>query len=106
MMWFRQTAAVLLLNLRTIPERLGSSAVAIIGIAAVVVVFVSILSISAGFSAAMAGSGSAGRAIIVGKGADTELTSNVDGAEVTIIKDAPGIRREGSGTLASAELYV
>ena len=46
------------LNLRTIPQRLGSSAVAIIGIAGVVVVFVSVLSIAAGFAAAMQGSGS------------------------------------------------
>ena len=46
------------LNLRTIPARLSSSAVAIVGIAGVVVVFVSVLSIAAGFSAAMQGSGS------------------------------------------------
>ena len=58
--WLRQTAAVMALNLRTIPARLSSSAVAIIGIAGVVVVFVSVLSIAAGFSAAMQGSGSPG----------------------------------------------
>ena len=51
--WLRQTLAVMALNLRTIPARLSSSAVAIIGIAGVVVVFVSVLSIAAGFSAAM-----------------------------------------------------
>jgi putative ABC transport system permease protein len=65
MNWIRQTVAVLFLNLRTIPARLGSSAVAIIGIAGVVIVFVSVLSISAGFSAAMKGSGSTERAIIM-----------------------------------------
>ena len=48
MVLIRQTLAVMLLNLRTIPARLGSSSVAIIGIAGVVVVFVSVLSISAG----------------------------------------------------------
>ena len=53
--WLRQTVAVMALNVRTIPARLGSSAVAIIGIAGVVVVFVSVLSIAAGFSAAMQG---------------------------------------------------
>src|ERR671925_640510 len=51
----RQMTAVIALNLRTIPARLSSSAVAIIGIAGVVVVFVSVLSIGAGFSAAMRG---------------------------------------------------
>ena len=53
--WIAQTVAVTALNLRTIPQRLGSSGVAIVGIAGVVVVFVSVLSIAAGFTAAMRG---------------------------------------------------
>ena len=43
--WLKQTIAVMLLNLRMLPGRLGSSSVAIIGIAGVVVIFVSVLSI-------------------------------------------------------------
>ena len=106
MRWLRQTIAVLILNLRTVPNRLGSSAVAIIGIAGVVIVFVSVLSISAGFSAAMTGAGSASRALVLGNGADTELTSGLDGTEATVIKQAPGIRHDGDKTLASAEFYI
>ena len=94
------------LNLRTIPARLSSSAVAIIGIAGVVVVFVSVLSIAAGFGAAMQGSGSPGRALVMRSGADTELTSGLEGTDVDVIKQAPGIRRDGATPLASAELYV
>ena len=56
--WIGQTIAVTALNLRTIPQRLGSTGVAIVGIAGVVIVFVSVLSIASGFTAAMAGSGS------------------------------------------------
>jgi putative ABC transport system permease protein len=104
--WIKQTLAVIALNLRTIPARLSSSAVAIVGIAGVVVVFVSVLSIGAGFAAAMQGSGSATRALVLRTGADTELTSGLEGPDVDVIKQAPGIRREGSGPLASAELYV
>jgi putative ABC transport system permease protein len=85
---------------------LSSSAVAIVGIAGVVVVFVSVLSIGAGFAAAMQGSGSAARALVMRTGADTELTSGLEGPDVDVIKQAPGIRRDGSGPLASAELYV
>jgi putative ABC transport system permease protein len=96
----------MLLNLRTIPARLGSSSVAIIGIAGVVVVFVSVLSISAGFNAAMTGSGSPGRAIVLRAGSDTELTSAVDGVEAGIIKQAPGIAKDGDITLATADLFV
>ena len=106
MKWIAQTAAIIALNFRTIPARLSSSAVAIIGIAGVVVVFVSVLSIGAGFAAAMQGSGSPGRALVMRSGADTELTSGLDGPDVDVIKQAPGMRRNGSGPLASAELYV
>ena len=102
----RQVAAVMALNLRTIPARLSSSAVAITGIAGVVIVFVSLLSIGAGFAAAMQGSGSPARALILRSGADTELTSGLDGPEVDVIKQAPGIRRDASGPRASAELYA
>jgi putative ABC transport system permease protein len=103
---FRQTITVIALSLRTIPARLSSSAVAIIGIAGVVVVFVSVLSIGAGFATAMQGSGSPGRALVLRSGADTELTSGLQGAEVDVIKQAPGVRRDASGPRASAELYV
>jgi putative ABC transport system permease protein len=102
----RQTLTVLMLNLRTIPGRLSSSAVAIVGIAGVVVVFVSVLSIAAGFSAAMQGSGSPRRALVMRSGADSELTSGLGGADVEVIKQAPGISRDGQNALVSAELYV
>jgi len=106
MRWLRQTIAVMALNLRTIPRRLSSSAVAIIGIAGVVVVFVSVLSIAAGFAAAMQGSGSPARALVMRSGADSEMTSGLDGPAVDIIKQAPGIQHDGSTAMASAELYV
>jgi putative ABC transport system permease protein len=106
MRWIAQTIAVLLLNLRTIPARLGSSSVAVVGIAGVVVVFVSVLSIATGFSAAMRGSGSASRALVMRTGADSEMTSGLGGQETDIIKQAPGIRKDGQTPLAAAELYL
>ena len=106
MNWLSQTLAVLALNIRTIPGRLSSSGVAIVGIAGVVVVFVSVLSIAAGFAAAMQGSGSPNRALVMRSGADSEMTSGLGGADVDIIKQAPGLRRTGQTALASAELYV
>lgn len=104
--WIGQTLAVTALNLRTIPQRLGSSGVAIVGIAGVVIVLVSVLSIAAGFSAAMQGSGSPSRALVMRSGADSELTSGLGGTEVDVIKQAPGLRRDGQTAVASAELYV
>jgi putative ABC transport system permease protein len=104
--WLNQTIAVTALNLRTIPQRLGSTGVAIVGIAGVVIVFVSVLSIGAGFTAAMRGSGSASRALVMRSGADSEMTSGLTGPEVEVIKQAPGARRDGQSALASAELFV
>jgi putative ABC transport system permease protein len=104
--WLAETAAVMALNARTIPARLGSSGVAIVGIAGVVVVFVSVLSISTGFAAAMRGSGSPSRALVMRSGADSEMTSGLSAESVDVIKQAPGIRRDGQVPLASAELYV
>jgi putative ABC transport system permease protein len=101
-----QTFAVTMLNLRTIPQRLGSSGVAIVGIAGVVIVLVSVLSIAQGFSAAMEQSGSDNRALVMRSGADSEMTSGLGAPEVDIIKQAPGLRRNGQTAVASAELYV
>jgi putative ABC transport system permease protein len=104
--WIAQTIAVTALNLKTIPQRLASSTVAIVGIAGVVVVLVSVLSIAQGFTAAMRDSGSASRALVMRSGADSEMTSGLAGAAVDVIKQAPGMRRDGQAALASAELFV
>jgi putative ABC transport system permease protein len=106
MNFLKQTLAVTLLNLRTIPQRLGSSGVAIVGIAGVVIVLVSVLSIAQGFGAAMEQSGSDVRALVMRSGADSEMTSGLGPTEVDIIKQAPGLRRTGQTPVASAELYV
>jgi putative ABC transport system permease protein len=95
-----------MLNLRTIPQRLGSSGVAIVGIAGVVIVLVSVLSIAQGFSAAMEQTGSPSRALVMRSGADSEMTSGIAAPEVDIIKQAPGLKRDGKTAIASAELYV
>jgi putative ABC transport system permease protein len=104
--FIKQTIAVTMLNLRTIPQRLGSSGVAIVGIAGVVIVLVSVLSIAQGFTAAMEQSGADNRALVMRSGADSEMTSGLAAPEVDIIKQAPGLRREGQTGVASAELYV
>ena len=104
--WLAETLAVSALSVRTIPERLSSSAVAVVGIAGVVVVFVAVLSIGEGFQAAMIGAGSPSRAIVMRSGADSEMASGLSGANADLIKQAPGLLREGNRPVASAELYV
>src|SRR5690606_30565627 len=46
------------------------------------------------------------RALVMRSGADSEMTSGITGPEADIIKQAPGIRRDGQAPLASSELYV
>lgn len=101
-----QIVAITLVNLRSIPQRLGSSAVAIIGIAGVVVVFVSVLSIAQGFRAAMTTAGDPRTAIILRAGTDSEMSSGLSREQTQIVKDAPGLARNAKGPVASAELFV
>ena len=102
----KQIFAVTVLNLRTIPQRLSSSVVAVVGIAGVVVVLVAVLSIAEGFNASMQGAGAPDRALVMRSGADTEMTSGLEGAETDVVKQAPGLLRDGQTALASAELFV
>ena len=104
--WLSQIASVTLFNLRTIPERKGAAIAAGVGIAGVVAVFVGVLSIAAGFRAAMSVSGADDVAIVLRHGADTEMTSGLSREETRIVADAPGLARNADGPLASAELFV
>ena len=106
MSWLTQIGTVTLLNLRTIPRRLGSSTVAIVGIAGVVIVFVAVLSMAQGFFNAMNSAGSPDRALVMRSGADDEMTSGLTGPQTDIVKQAPGILRDGQRAIASAELFV
>jgi putative ABC transport system permease protein len=104
--WLSQTLAVSALSVRTIPQRASSSAVAMVGIAGVVIVFVAVLSIGEGFRAAMADASAPDRAIVMRTGADSEMTSTLPGGEVQLIEQAPGLLRASNRPIASAELYV
>jgi putative ABC transport system permease protein len=106
MSFFTQVLAVSWLSVKTIPQRLGSSAVAVVGIAGVVIVFVAVLSMAQGFYAAMTSAGSPDRALVLRTGADDEMTSGLGGPEADIIKEAPGIRHDGNRVLAAPELFV
>lgn len=106
MSFFKQAFTVIVLGLYTIPQRLSSAGVAVVGIAGVVVVLVGVLSIAEGFERAMVNAGRPDRAIVMRQGADSELSSGIGGPEVDIIKQASGVRKDGAVSLASAEMFV
>ena len=101
-----QIVTVTSVNLRSIRERLGSSIVAMVGIAGVVVVFLGVLSIAEGFKAAMATVGDPQTVIVMRAGSDTEMTSGLSGDTARLIMDTPGLARNEHGPIASPELFV
>jgi len=101
-----QIIAVTWLNLRNLPQRIGSSVVAVVGVAAVVLVFAAVLSMAKGFERTMIAAGSDDTAIIMRSGSTSELNSGLSNEQVLIIADAPGVLKDGDRTIMSAELYV
>lgn len=82
---------------RSIAIRKGSSAMAVFGIALVVVVFVVMLSLAEGFQRAVATSGSPDNIIILRKGADAELQSQVRRDLGRIIAEMPVVAVSAEG---------
>jgi putative ABC transport system permease protein len=101
-----QIFAVTGVNLRSIGQRIGSSSVAIVGIAGVVLVFVGVLSIAEGFKAAMTDVGDRQTVIVMRAGSDTEMTSGFGHETTRIVMDKPGVMRDENGPVASPELFV
>ena len=106
MNWLSQVLAVTAVTLRSIPQRIGSATVAVIGIAGVVIVFTAVLSIAEGFRAAMRGTGDPRTVIVLRSGSDTEMTSGFGGDDVKLIAQAPGVEQGPQGPLSSPELFV
>lgn len=104
--WLSQVFAVTGLNLRTIGQRKGASAAAVVGIAGVVSVFVAVLSIAEGFKKTLTSTASPDTAIVLRAGADSEMSSGLGRESTQIIKEARGVRVDNGRPVASAELYV
>jgi ABC-type antimicrobial peptide transport system permease subunit len=94
-------------SLRSIMIRRGSSAMAIAGIALVVIVFVTLLSLAAGFRKAVSSSGSDQNILVLRKGADAELQSQVSRDCFSIISAMPIVASSPTGnTLSVAESVI
>src|SRR5436309_490710 len=103
----RQVAAITLLNLRNLPQRVGTSLVVIVGIAGVVGVLVSVLAMAEGFRYTLASTGRDDRVIMLRAGSDAEMSSGVDRDQATLLAALPGVARDAAGRpQASAELVV
>ena len=102
-----QVREITLMNLRSIPERLGPSLVIVVGIAGVVGVLVALLSMSSGLDETLGSGGRTDQVVITRGGSNGEQASFPAIGSATLIKQDPGIARAEDGTpLASSELIV
>jgi putative ABC transport system permease protein len=93
----REVRAVTAMSLRSVPQRLASSSVIVIGIAGVVGVLVSVLGMAMSFSDLLTSTGHADRAILLRAGAGVEVSSVLGTDEALTIMDKPGVARDAAG---------
>jgi len=97
----------LIYNLRSVMQRPVSTSFTALGIGLVVAVFIGMLALANGFRAALARTGSDRNALILRRGADSELASGIDRATASILASSPHVAAGSDGRpLASAEVYV
>jgi putative ABC transport system permease protein len=104
----RQTRSVIRIGIATIPQRLGSSAVVVVGIAGVVGVLVALLAMGAGFEQILKQTGADDTVIVLHSGAESEATSTLDNDTVGIISQAPQVLRgaDGQPVVSGEQLIV
>jgi putative ABC transport system permease protein len=101
---FRQIVALTAMGLRAIPDRLGASLVIVIGMALVVAVTTSILSMSVGFMRSVHNTGRVDRVIVLSRDSQYEFASAISRDNVLTLADAPGIKLGRDGKpIVSAE---
>jgi putative ABC transport system permease protein len=103
----RQIGIVSLINFRSLRLRLWRSLVIVVGMACVIGVLLSMLSLTEGMLAAYLKTGDPGRVLVVQAGAQNEGNSSVPRDQARLIMDAPGIARAADGSpLADPQLNV
>ncbi|WP_111641855.1 ABC transporter permease [Marinimicrobium alkaliphilum] len=101
-----QIGTVCAMNIRNLPKRLGSSAVAVFGVACVVGVFIGVLSMASGFQRTMTMAGADDTAIVMRSGSTSELSSGLSHEETQLVTQLPGVLQRDGQAVSSAELYV
>ena len=93
----RQTVAITAINLRSIPQRVGTSLVICVGIAGVVAVLTTVLAMATGLESTLSNSARDDRAIVLRSGSLAEALSTVSRDDLVAIEAAPGIVRTADG---------
>jgi putative ABC transport system permease protein len=94
-------------NVRSVRQRPVSTALTALGIGLVVAVFIGMLALANGFATALTRTGSEQNVLVLRKGADSEMASNLDRDAVSALTSSPHVARGADGrALASPEVYV
>jgi len=94
-------------NVRSVVQRPVSTALTALGVGLVVAVFIGMLALANGFSAALAKTGSKQNVIVLRKGADSELSSGLGRDVSSIIAADPHVATGADNRpLVSPEVYV
>ncbi len=103
----QQVWSVTRIGIATIPQRLGSSSVVVVGIAGVVAVLVALLAMAQGFALTLKQTGTDDTAIVMRAGSQTELNSVIDHDTATLVSQASQVQHGAEGqAIASPELVV
>ena len=103
----RQVGTVLQIIVGTMRARAGASLVAVVGVASVVGVLVTVLAMGQSFQKMLSATGRADRAVVLSKGASFEGSSSLSRATALTIIQSPGVRKLPSGApLASMEMLA
>lgn len=102
-----QTRSVAAVGISTLGQRIGSSAVIVVGIAGVVGVLVALLAMAEGYAQTLRNSGSLDTAIVMRGASANEVSSSLSREDLVQIEQAPGVARNGKGEpIVSAETVV
>jgi putative ABC transport system permease protein len=102
----RQILAITATNVRSIPLRLGSSMVIVIGMGGVVGVLIPIIAMSMAFKSTIQGDARTDRAIVLSRIATEEDISSLSRDDVARIANAPEVRRDARGQPIASEEVV
>lgn len=94
-------------NVRSVLQRPVSTALTALGIALVVAVFIGMLALANGFRAALTRTGSDRNALVLRRGADSELSSGISRETASILAASPHVAVGADGRpLVSPEVWV
>jgi putative ABC transport system permease protein len=93
----RQALALILTALQTIPQRVGSSLVTVIGVVTVMGVLVTMLAMGEGLEHLAQNDNRPDRAGVVAAGSQSSLGSSVPRATLDKVVDKPGVRHDAQG---------